>query len=100
MSHDASAPGRAASLRWILVVYAVACALTWLVMSAFAPGSLRGLVVGLLASVAVTYAASLWLGNGSVFDPWWSVLPPLVALKLVAAWTPLTVACLLVIFVW
>jgi steroid 5-alpha reductase family enzyme len=91
---------RAASLRWVLVVYAVACAVTWGVMAAFPSGSARGLAAGLLASVAVTYAASLYLRNGSVFDPWWSVLPPVVALVLVEAWTPLRVACVLVVFVW
>jgi steroid 5-alpha reductase family enzyme len=92
-------PNRAAALRWILLVYVVACAVTWIVM-ALTPGSVQGLVYGLLASVAVTYAASLYLGNGSVFDPWWSVLPPVVALQLVEEWTPLRVACVLVVFVW
>jgi steroid 5-alpha reductase family enzyme len=93
-------PTRFASLRSILVVYAVACGLAWLVMGAFPAGSVPGLATGLLASVAVTYAASLYLRNGSVFDPWWSVLPPVAALQLVEAWTPLTVACVLVVFVW
>src|SRR5574338_882505 len=91
---------RAASLRWILLVYVVACAVAWCVMAAFPAGSVRGLAAGLLASVAVTYAASLSLRNGSVFDPWWSVLPPVVALQLVPGWTPLRAACVLVVFVW
>jgi steroid 5-alpha reductase family enzyme len=95
-----SAPSRSASFRWIALVYAVACAVAWLVMSAFPTGSPSGLASGLLASVAVTFAASLHLRNGSVFDPWWSVLPPVAALHLVHAWTPLTVACVLVVFVW
>jgi steroid 5-alpha reductase family enzyme len=69
-------------------------------MAAFPARSVAGLAAGLLASVAVTYAASLYLRNGSVFDPWWSVLPPVVALLLVEAWTPLTVACVLVVSVW
>jgi steroid 5-alpha reductase family enzyme len=93
-------PTRSASLRWILLVYVVACAVTWLVMAAFPARSVAGLAAGLLASVAVTYAASLYLRNGSVFDPWWSVLPPVAALVLVEVWTPLSVACVLVIFVW
>lgn len=91
---------RAASLLRVLLVYAAACAVAWAVMAAFPAGTVRGLVAGLLASVAVTYAASLWLRNGSVFDPWWSVLPPVAALALVQRWTPLTLACLLVVFVW
>jgi steroid 5-alpha reductase family enzyme len=91
---------RLASLRSVLAVYVVACGVTWGVMSAFPDGSVTGLAAGLLASVAVTYAASLYLHNGSVFDPWWSVLPPVAALVLVEEWTPLTVACVLVVFVW
>lgn len=93
-------PSRATSFRWILAVYVVACALAWGVMAAFPAGSVRGLAAGLLSSVAVTYAASLYLRNGSVFDPWWSVLPPVAALQLVEDWTPLRVACVLVVFVW
>jgi steroid 5-alpha reductase family enzyme len=91
---------RAVSLGWILLVYAIACSVTWGVMAAFPEASVSGLAAGLLASVAVTYAASLYLGNGSVFDPWWSVLPPVAALQLVQDWTPLSVACVLVVFAW
>jgi steroid 5-alpha reductase family enzyme len=94
------AHSRSASFGWILLVYVVACGVTWLVIAAFPDAPMRGLVVGLFASVAVTYVASLLLGNGSVFDPWWSVLPPVAALALVRAWTPLSVACVLVVFVW
>jgi len=93
-------PSRSASLGWILLVYAVACSVTWGVMGAFPEASVSGLAAGLLASVAVTYVASLYFENGSVFDPWWSVLPPVVALQLVQDWTPLRVACVLVVFVW
>jgi steroid 5-alpha reductase family enzyme len=94
------APSRFESFRWIALVYAVAGVVVWLVMAAFPHGSVRGLAAGLLASVAITFAASLYLRNGSVFDPWWSVLPPVAALQLVTAWTPLTVACVLVVLVW
>jgi steroid 5-alpha reductase family enzyme len=87
-------------LLWILAIYVVACGMTWGVMAVYPAGSVAGLAYGLLASVAVTYAASLYLRNGSVFDPWWSVLPPVAALQLVETWTPLTVACVLVVFVW
>jgi steroid 5-alpha reductase family enzyme len=91
---------RARSLRFVLLVYLVACGVTWAVMAALPKGSVHGLVAGLFASVAVTYGASLWLKNGSVFDPWWSVLPPVVALQLVETWTPLRIACVLVVLVW
>jgi steroid 5-alpha reductase family enzyme len=100
MTTPASRPDRAASFGWIALVYVVACAVAWLGMSAFADRPVLGMGVGMAASVAVTFAASLWLSNGSVFDAWWSVLPPVVALHLVTEWTPLTVACVLVVFVW
>jgi steroid 5-alpha reductase family enzyme len=93
-------PSRAASFRWILLVYAIGCSVTWGVMAAFSEASVSSLAAGLFASVAVTYAASLYFENGSVFDPWWSVLPPVVALALVPEWTPLRLACVLVVFVW
>jgi len=100
MSQQRPAPDRAASFGWILAVYAVASAVAWIVMSIQDARPVLGMGAGMLASVAVTYVASLWLGNGSVFDPWWSVLPPVVALHLVHEWTPLTVACVVVIFAW
>ena len=100
MANDARVPDRAASFGWIALVYAVACGVAWLVMASLAARPVLAMGAGMLASVAVTYGASLWLRNGSVFDPWWSVLPPVVVLQLVAAWTPLTVACVLVVFTW
>ena len=93
-------PSRTASLGFVLLTYLVACAVAWLGMSVFPTGSVSGLAAGLFASVAVTFAASLVVKNGSVFDPWWSVLPPVAALHLVHAWTPLTAACVLVVLVW
>lgn len=95
-----TSPSRAASLGWIALVYAIACTVAWIVMSAFESRPVLGMFAGMAASVAVTFAGSLWLANGSVFDAWWSVLPPVVALHLVTEWTPLTVACVLVVFIW
>ena len=100
MSQQASPPGRATSFAWIAAIYAIAIGVTWIVMEMQAARPVFAMGAGMLASVAVTYAASLWLGNGSVFDPWWSVLPPVVALQLVGAWTPLAIACLIVVITW
>ena len=97
MSHP---PSRSAAFGWILLVYVLACSVTWLVIASSGEAPVRGLVIGLLGSVVVTYVASLLLGNGSVFDPWWSVLPPVAALALVREWTPLSVACVIVVLVW
>ena len=100
MSDAPPAPDRAASFGWIALVYAIACAAAWLVMELLAPRPVLAMGAGMLASVAVTYVASLALRNGSVFDPWWSVLPPVVALHFCGGFTPLAVACMLVVFVW
>ena len=37
---------------------------------------------GFLASTAVLYVLSQIVGNGSTFDPWWSVMPPVAAVWL------------------
>ena len=100
MPPNPRSPDRATSLGWIALVYAIACALAWIVMSLFKGRPVLGMGAGMAASVAVTFAASVRLRNGSVFDAWWSVLPPVVALHLASAWTPLSVACVLVVFVW
>jgi steroid 5-alpha reductase family enzyme len=100
MANASLSPDRASSFGWIALVYAVACAVAWLVMSMFAGRPVLALGAGMLASVGVTFLASVWLENGSVFDPWWSVLPPVAALHLVTAWTPLALACAIVLFAW
>ena len=38
--------------------------------------------LGYLASITVLYVASQMVGNGSTFDAWWSVMPPVAALWL------------------
>jgi steroid 5-alpha reductase family enzyme len=61
-------------------------------------------LAGMLAAMAVTFLATLLWRNGSVFDAYWSVLPPLVALHFArvgdALATPICAALLLVVFAW
>jgi len=76
-------PGRAGSLVAVGAVYVLAIGAAWAVFAESLGAGWHpqlALVFGLLGSTAVTYVASLVLDNGSVFDPWWSVLPPVVAL--------------------
>ncbi len=72
-----------ASRRTILRAYAVimpAALLTWWLW----PGSPQvALGAGLAVSAAVAFAYIVRLDNGSVFDAWWSVMPPLAALWIV-----------------
>ena len=82
MTDSASPPGRSRSFRYVAGVYVGAIAVAWLGFS-WAPWEPHWAVVGgLFASVAVTFGAALHTGNGSVFDAWWSVLPPVAALWL------------------
>lgn len=74
--------GKAASLARISVVYVVAFAVgfAWL---GWGPGTgrlwLDSLIADVLATVVV-FAASRFYRNSSCYDPYWSVLPPLLTL--------------------
>jgi len=71
--------GRTASLVVVTAVYFAAVAVAIVVVDAFADEPLLAVNLGLLAATGVVYAASLAVRNGSCFDPYWSVAPPLVA---------------------
>jgi steroid 5-alpha reductase family enzyme len=100
-----SAPlGRTGSLVRIGWIYAAALAVCAVVFSWIRAHPLLVVLAGMLAATAVTYVATLVWRNGSVFDAYWSVVPPLVALHLTdlgrSFGTPLTTAVLLVVFAW
>ena len=99
-----SAPGRAGSLIRIALVYAAALAACAVVFHVIRVHPLLEVLAGMLAATAVTYGATLAWQNGSVFDAYWSVLPPFVALYLAdlgrSFATPLATAVLLVVFAW
>ncbi len=104
MAAESAQPGRAGSLARIAVVYAIAAGVAWAVFQSFGAHPLANVALGMLAATAVTFAATLLWNNGSVFDAYWSVLPPLVALYLAGVGasfgTPLGTALLLVVFAW
>lgn len=74
--------GRTGSLLYVAAVYALAAAAMFAVFSRSGAAPLVTLALGMLASTAVLFLATLHVGNGSVFDPWWSVVPPLAAIWL------------------
>jgi steroid 5-alpha reductase family enzyme len=75
-------PDRAGSFALIGVVYVLAVAAAWVTWRVVDAPPAWALLAGLAAATAVTFVATLWLDNGSVFDAWWSVLPPFAALWL------------------
>ena len=77
---SSSTPDRATSFRLIAIIYVFAIAAAWATWQLVDAHPAWALLAGFAAATAVTFAANLWLDNGSVFDAWWSVLPPFAAL--------------------
>jgi steroid 5-alpha reductase family enzyme len=99
-----AAPGRAESLTRIGAVYIAALLIALAIFGVLGAHPLVNVLVGMLAAMGVTFAATLLWRNGSVFDPYWSVLPPFVALYLAGAGgslgSPACTAILVVLFAW
>jgi steroid 5-alpha reductase family enzyme len=99
---------RAGSFAVIAGVYAVAVSAAWLVFQRAGDAGghpVAAMALGLAASTGVTWLATRVFDNGSVFDPWWSVLPPVVAayftsLSPHADATPRQVAVHAVVWFW
>ncbi len=73
------AVGRIGSLMVVASVYLAAVAVAMVVADVLAENPLLAVNAALFAASGVIYAASLSLRNGSCFDAYWSVAPPLVA---------------------
>lgn len=90
----------------VALAYITALGAAWLVADVAGPHRpVWALGLGYLASALVIYAWSMAVDNGSMFDAWWSVLPPFAAVWLAAAATAgvpdLRIALVLaVVWVW
>jgi steroid 5-alpha reductase family enzyme len=98
-------PDRPGSFRYVTVVHVLVVLSAWWGFESSDAHPMMALGVGYAVSVAVTLAAGVHSRNGSVFDPWWSVLPPFAALWVLglsdaAAVTPQQLAVLVVVFFW
>jgi steroid 5-alpha reductase family enzyme len=73
--------GRVESFGWVTFAYLVALAVALYAIAHSGPGaSLRTLIVADFIATVVIFAFSIRWDNGSVYDPYWSVVPPLMAL--------------------
>jgi steroid 5-alpha reductase family enzyme len=72
--------GRAESLALVVLAYLVALAAALWIAARGEGGSLWTVLVADVVATLVVYAFSLRLDNGSIYDPYWSVAPPLIAL--------------------
>ena len=80
--------GRPGSFAIVFVAYVVACGVAWFVADAIGGERPVWAVAGAYAASAlVIYVWSVVVDNGSMFDAWWSVLPPLAAVWLASTAT-------------
>ena len=78
--------GTTRSLLVVAFAYATALGAAWAVAETLGPDRpVWALGLGYLTSALVIYVWSLAIDNGSMFDAWWSVLPPAAAVWLAVA---------------
>lgn len=97
--------GRGPSLLVVLVAYVVAGAAMWWGSSLVGISSpYWAIAVGYACATVVIYLASCATGNGSMFDAYWSVIPPLGAVWLATQASGIdgtrTALVLVVVMVW
>ena len=98
--------GRGGSFAIVAIAYVTAVGAAWVVAGLVgADRPVLALGLGYLASALVIFGWSTALDNGSMFDAWWSVLPPFAAVWLAFGHTAgvpgLRIALVLVVvWVW
>ena len=98
--------GRAGGLGIITLAYITAVGAAWGVAAALGPHRpLVALGAGYAGAALVIYGWSMALDNGSMFDAWWSILPPAAAVWLATSASPAvptarTVLVLVVVWLW
>ena len=81
MSESKPNCGRVESFAWVVFAYLVALAVALWVVARSSPGHpVRTMIVADVVATLVIFAYSIRWNNGSVYDPYWSVVPPLFAL--------------------
>ncbi|CAN5619359.1 DUF1295 domain-containing protein [soil metagenome] len=91
--------GKGGSLALVAVAYVTATLVAWWAAELIgADRPVWALAGGYLASALVIFVWSIAVDNGSMFDAWWSVLPPLAAVWL-AATAPVGVPQLRIVLV-
>lgn len=105
MERPAFTQSRGASLLYCTIVYLIAVPLAWYTFSASGLSPLWAMAAGLYAAAIITFLAMLPVNNGSVFDAYWSILPPAAAgyfatLAVVPDWSMRQIAVLTVVWLW
>jgi steroid 5-alpha reductase family enzyme len=97
--------GRIESFGWVTFAYVVALAVAlWLVAGERGAHAFRTLYVADVVATVIIFAFSIRWNNGSVYDPYWSVVPPFIALYWIAqavhASTLRQVVVTVLVFLW
>ena len=71
---------RGRSFGVIVLLYVIATTIALVLANGSVDDPYVALIVGYAGSVAFLYAASQVVQNGSTFDAWWSVMPPVLAI--------------------
>ncbi|HAC81564.1 MAG TPA: hypothetical protein DCG06_14795 [Deltaproteobacteria bacterium] len=105
MERPAFTQNRGASLLYCTVVYLIAVPAAWYTFSASGLSPLWAMTAGLYVASIITFLAMLPVNNGSVFDAYWSILPPAAAgyfatLAAVPDWSMRQIAVMTVVWFW
>lgn len=96
--------GKGGGLALVALAYGTALGAAWLVAAAAGPDRpVWALGLGYLVSALAIWCWSLGVDNGSMFDAWWSVLPPFAAVWLAGVGTagvPALRIALVLVVVW
>ncbi len=92
-------------MAYITAVYVVAVGSAWWTFGALDAAPLWAMSAGMFVAGLVCFVGILPVNNGSVFDPYWSVLPPVAALYLISLapgdeFTSRQIAVMVVVWVW
>ena len=93
---------RAASFIAVTAVYLLAAAAGILVYRALPLAWWLSLLIAAIAATALTFFFSVLFGNASVYDPYWSVQPPVIlfALAIGRELNALSVLLLIAVTLW
>lgn len=95
--------GKSKSLFIVLVAYLLALAagyFTATLLQQQGTGWIRALATADLVCTLVIFAFTFAFKNTSIYDPYWSVIPPFIALYAVETWDLRSVLVLFVVWLW
>lgn len=97
---DSLKSSRRASFAAVTLIYILATAVGIFAYSALPFSFWVNLLIADVLATIVTFAFSLLLGNASVYDPYWSVQPPVIVTAFVISEGVTTLGVLLLIVIW